>query len=62
MKFNTKTIHGGQEDIDPAYGSVMPPYIKLLPIHRQPLAAIKVLNIREAETPRALHLRNHSQV
>ncbi|WP_033959772.1 cystathionine gamma-synthase [Psychroserpens jangbogonensis] len=24
MKFNTKTIHGGQED-DPAYGSVMPP-------------------------------------
>lgn len=25
MKFNTKTIHGGQEDIDPAYGSVMPP-------------------------------------
>jgi cystathionine beta-lyase len=25
MKFNTKTIHGGQQDIDPAYGSVMPP-------------------------------------
>lgn len=25
MKFNTKTIHGGQDDIDPAYGSVMPP-------------------------------------
>ncbi|WP_081208401.1 cystathionine gamma-synthase [Salegentibacter sediminis] len=25
MKFNTKTIHGGQEDTDPAYGSVMPP-------------------------------------
>jgi cystathionine beta-lyase len=25
MKFNTKTIHGGQKDIDPAYGSVMPP-------------------------------------
>jgi len=25
MKFNTKTIHGGQEDVDPAYGSVMPP-------------------------------------
>jgi len=25
MKFNTKTIHGGQEDIDPAYNSVMPP-------------------------------------
>ena len=25
MKFNTKTIHGGQEDIDPAYGAVMPP-------------------------------------
>ncbi len=25
MKFNTKTIHGGQENIDPAYGSVMPP-------------------------------------
>jgi cystathionine beta-lyase len=25
MKFNTKTIHGGQHDIDPAYGSVMPP-------------------------------------
>lgn len=25
MKFNTKTIHGGQTDIDPAYGSVMPP-------------------------------------
>ena len=24
MKFNTKTIHGGQE-LDPAYGSVMPP-------------------------------------
>jgi cystathionine gamma-lyase len=24
MKFNTKTIHGGQEP-DPAYGSVMPP-------------------------------------
>jgi cystathionine beta-lyase/cystathionine gamma-synthase len=24
MKFNTKTIHGGQEN-DPAYGSVMPP-------------------------------------
>ncbi|MBT8267491.1 MAG: cystathionine gamma-synthase [Bacteroidia bacterium] len=24
MKFNTKTIHGGQE-IDPAYGAVMPP-------------------------------------
>ena len=25
MKFNTKTIHGGQENVDPAYGSVMPP-------------------------------------
>ncbi len=25
MKFNTKTIHGGQVNIDPAYGSVMPP-------------------------------------
>lgn len=25
MKFNTKTIHGGQEDVDPAYRSVMPP-------------------------------------
>lgn len=25
MKFNTKTIHGGQENVDPAYGAVMPP-------------------------------------
>ena len=25
MKFNTKTIHGGQQNIDPAYGAVMPP-------------------------------------
>ena len=25
MKFNTKTIHGGQQDPDPAYGSVMAP-------------------------------------
>lgn len=25
MKFNTKAIHGGQHDTDPAYGSVMPP-------------------------------------
>ncbi len=25
MKFNTKTIHGGQHDTDPAFGSVMPP-------------------------------------
>jgi len=25
MKFNTKTIHGGQQNIDPAYGSVMAP-------------------------------------
>lgn len=25
MNFNTKTIHGGQENVDPAYGSVMPP-------------------------------------
>lgn len=25
MKFNTKAIHGGQQDVDPAYGSVMPP-------------------------------------
>ena len=25
MKYNTKTIHGGQHDVDPAYGSVMPP-------------------------------------
>lgn len=25
MKFNTKAIHGGQDDIDPAYGAVMPP-------------------------------------
>lgn len=25
MKFNTKAIHGGQHNIDPAYGSVMPP-------------------------------------
>jgi len=25
MKFNTKTIHGGQEQVDPAYNSVMPP-------------------------------------
>ncbi|MFO7745196.1 MAG: cystathionine gamma-synthase [Psychroflexus sp.] len=25
MKFNTKAIHGGQEDIDPAYKSVMAP-------------------------------------
>lgn len=25
MKFNTRTIHGGQQDIDPAYNSVMPP-------------------------------------
>lgn len=25
MKFNTKTIHGGLKDVDPAYGSVMPP-------------------------------------
>ncbi|WBL22170.1 cystathionine gamma-synthase [Zunongwangia sp. HRR-M8] len=25
MKFNTKTIHGGQENTDPAYNAVMPP-------------------------------------
>ncbi|MGB7842455.1 MAG: cystathionine gamma-synthase [Salinimicrobium sp.] len=25
MKFNTKVIHGGQKNTDPAYGSVMPP-------------------------------------
>ena len=25
MKFNTKVIHGGQDNIDPAYNSVMPP-------------------------------------
>lgn len=25
MKFNTKTIHGGQENVDPAFGAVMPP-------------------------------------
>jgi cystathionine beta-lyase len=25
MKFNTKTIHGGQHDTDPAFGAVMPP-------------------------------------
>jgi cystathionine beta-lyase/cystathionine gamma-synthase len=25
MKFNTKTIHGGQDSIDPAYSAVMPP-------------------------------------
>ncbi len=25
MKFNTKTVHGGQHNVDPAYGSVMPP-------------------------------------
>ena len=25
MKFNTKAIHGGVENVDPAYGSVMPP-------------------------------------
>jgi cystathionine beta-lyase len=25
MKFNTKTIHGGQENVDPAYNAVMPP-------------------------------------
>jgi len=25
MKFNTKVIHGGQDAIDPAYNSVMPP-------------------------------------
>ncbi|MCM4154867.1 cystathionine gamma-synthase [Gramella sp. AN32] len=25
MKFNTKAIHGGQDNTDPAYGSVMPP-------------------------------------
>ncbi|GHC43346.1 cystathionine gamma-synthase [Ulvibacter litoralis] len=25
MKFNTKAIHGGQHDVDPAYGAVMPP-------------------------------------
>lgn len=25
MKFNTKTIHGGQQTVDPAYGAVMPP-------------------------------------
>ena len=25
MKFNTKAIHGGQDDVDPAYGSVMTP-------------------------------------
>jgi cystathionine beta-lyase len=25
MKFNTKAIHGGQHNVDPAYGSVMPP-------------------------------------
>lgn len=25
MKFNTKTIHGGLHNVDPAYGSVMPP-------------------------------------
>ncbi len=25
MKFNTKTIHGGLENVDPAFGAVMPP-------------------------------------
>lgn len=25
MKFNTRTIHGGQQDTDPAFGAVMPP-------------------------------------
>lgn len=45
MKFNTKTIHGGQEH-DKAYGAVMPPIYQNPLMHNLLLEAIKVMNIR----------------
>jgi len=49
MKFNTKTIHGGQIP-EKGYGAVMPPYIKLPLILNQVPENIKAMNIVELIT------------
>jgi hypothetical protein len=49
MKFNTKTIHGGQHP-DPSTG-VMPPYIKQRLMHKQALDILWNMNTVELQTP-----------
>ena len=53
MKFNTKTIHGGQEH-DKAYGSVMPP-IYQTSMHNQHLEDTKGMNIQERTIRQGMH-------
>lgn len=62
MKFNTKTIHGGQHDVDPAYGSVMPPIYQTSTYSQTTPGVIKVLNIPEALILPEAHWKDHWQV
>ena len=50
MKFNTKTIHGGQQP-DLAYGSVMPP-IYQTSTYAQHQEVTKAMNILEVQIQR----------
>ena len=49
MKFNTKTIHGGQDNIDPAYNSVMQPIYQTTTYAQTSPGNIKVMNIPEVQ-------------
>lgn len=49
MKFNTKTIHGGQSP-DKAFGSVMPPIYQTSTYAQTTPGGTKDMNIRERTT------------
>lgn len=58
MKFNTKTIHGGQSH-DPAYGAVMPPFIKPPRMPNLPQEVTRGMNIPAHTTPLEMLWNRH---
>ena len=54
MKFNTKTIHGGQKT-EKGYGAVMPPIYQTSTYAQKALVNIKDMNTAEHITQREPH-------
>ncbi|PZD79009.1 cystathionine gamma-synthase [Mesonia sp. K7] len=58
MKFNTKAIHGGQENIDPAYGAVMPPIYQTSTYHQKTPGGHKGFEYSRSANPTRTALEN----
>lgn len=58
MKFNTKTIHGGQSH-DPAYGAVMPPIYQTSTYAQSTPGVTRGMNIPAHTTPLEMLWNRH---